>query len=64
MQAGHESLWDIASVVPGRTIPNTQSSLWNRSIEVVIIRYTASTTVDAVLCNLNCFFEELDIFYD
>jgi hypothetical protein len=64
MQAGHGLLQDIASVVLGCTIPNTQSSLWNKSIEVVIIRYTASMAADAVLCNLNRFFEELDIFYD
>jgi len=64
MQAGHESLRDIAFVVPGCTEPKTQSSLWNSSIEVVIIRYKAITSIDAVLCNLNCFFEEPDIFSD
>ena len=62
LQARQESLWDITSV--GCTTPNIQASLWNRSTDVVTSRYTASMTADAVLCSLNCFFEELDMFSD
>jgi hypothetical protein len=60
VQAGHGSLWDITYV--GCKEPYVQASLWNRSTEVAIIRYTASITVDAVLCNLNSFFEKPCIF--
>jgi hypothetical protein len=56
-QAGHEPLWDITSVVLGCMIPDMQSSLCQRSIDVVKSRYTASVTADAVLCNLKYFFE-------
>jgi len=64
MQAGHGLSQDIASVVPGCIAPNIQFSLWNISIEVNTTRYKASIAADAVLCNLNRFFEELDIFSD
>lgn len=64
MQAGHGSSQDIASVVHGRIVLKIQPSLWNKSIEVVIIRYTASITIVAVLCNLNWFFEEPGILSD
>ena len=60
VQAGHGSLWDITSV--GCTEPNVRASLWKRSTEVAIIRYAASMAVDAVLCNLNRFFEKSSIF--
>ena len=62
VQAGHESLRDITSV--GCTEPNVQASLWNRSTEVAVVRYMANMTADAVLSDLNCFFEGLDILPD
>ena len=49
LQAGHGSLWDKTSVLTGCIAPNIQTSLWNRSTDVVKNRYTASMTVVNVL---------------